>query len=82
MDGTSGSSIGRSIRKQSTNITTERLGRLLGTPNNKGDKMIQHILTAGGSIIPIQILRSLTPYSMTNPTEVQNWKKSDYGFSQ
>ena len=39
--------------------------------------MSQHIITAVGSIVPIQTLRGLTPADIENPTEVGNQNNFD-----
>ena len=62
---------------QSFPIGTYRLGRCLGPATNQGNKMSQFVLTEKGQVMPIQMIRKLTPSEMLNPSEVEKRKEFD-----
>ena len=56
---------------------TEWLGRCLGPALNKGNAMSQHVLTEAGEVLPVQMLRKLTPAELSSATEIEKRNNMD-----
>ena len=65
----------------------QNLGRALGPSNNDVSAMSQWVITGTGDIMPIQMLRQLTPYERSIPVMIKRMKgfddntKKKYGYS-